>query len=552
MKRLSGIFLALFILQSLVANASRDIYSIQLGVFAEPQPELFQELTSVGMIYIENITGSNLKKVMMSKFEDRGTADIFLQNVKARGFEDAFITRRTVDDTKIVKTIQLASYTVGKSIDLSNTKALGNVYLHIKENEIRVLTGFYIDITSAKIALDKARNNGFPSAFMKDTDIIWLEPLTAFEERYLMLGDAMSRASVSTYDEYAVPTLNTKSNIIYEKGVTNAKAKTSIAGLQEALKDGKKFDGNIDGVYDEQTQSSLTAFQENNEVYQQYASRSIDKPEIMRTKGDIQTLQGNIDLIEINPAVAAANLRKFDHPVAKFYLAYLHFTDKVPTASGREVDFLMNDAIKQAYENYNGRPRFDYSKEHTYPNYQKLFQHFALICYVSDNNPKIPCWMVKEHNYELSEAFAGLTPPEFTDCEGFDSYKDVRILKAMARDLDHLPVSERLEKNESERQSYKARCTELYLNPKKVSLPEQELYEMWNVNLIDAIEQNISKDPLKKEILTAFKVTYFSVYNQLESHYSTKMKFDEDQSKALALATLYALVNYNLGDYITR
>lgn len=542
---MSGIFLALlFALQSMAVDMSKEIFSIQLGVFTEPQPESFQALASLGMIYIENVSGSNLKKVMMSKFEDKETAVVFLEKVKARGFDDAFIAKRVVGDSKVVKTVQLASFSAGRKIDLSSAKDLGNIYLHIKQDEIRVLTGFFIDITSAKIALDKARNNGFPSAFMKDTDMIWLEPLSDFGERYLMLGDGFAQKSV--------PSLASSSNIIYERGVSNVKAKASVAGLQEALKDGRGFNGNIDGVYDEQTQSSLVAFQNNDDVYLQYASRMMAKPEVMRAKGDVQTLQGNIDLIEINPALAAANLRKFDHPVAKFYLAYLHFTDKVPAASGREVDFLMNDAIKQAYNNYNGRARFDYSKEYTYSNFQKLFQHFAFISHVSDNNPKIPCWMVKEHNYELSEAFAGLTPPAFTDCEGFDSYKDVRILKAMAKDLDYLPESERLEKNESERQSYKARCTELYLNPQKISLPEQELYEMWNTNLIEAIERNISKDPLRSEMLTTFKVTYFSVYNQLEKHYSMKMKIDENQSKALALATLYALVNYNLGDYITR
>ena len=41
------------------------------------------------------------------------------------------------------------------------------------------------------------------------------------------------------------------------------------------------------------------------------------------------------------------------------------------------------------------------------------------------------------------------------------------------------------------------------------------------------------------------------VYDKLENHYKLQ-EFGENQSKTLALATLYALVNYNLGDYITN
>lgn len=566
MKRFSGILLTLlFAFQSMAMNAPKEIYSIQIGAFSEPQAEDFQFLTALGMVYLEDVPNSQLKKVMVSKFEDKTTATQFLEKVKARGYSDAFIATRTVDDAKIVKTVQLASYTIGKKIDLSDAKALGKVHLHIKQNEVRVLIGFYADITSAKIALDKARANGFPSAFMKDTDMVWLQPATDFEENYLKLGKVEARSAVKTYETPPVSTINSNINPnvnpninpdnTTKSGANNGdpeKAKASVAGLQEALKDGKKFKGNVDGVYNDDTRNGLKAFQENNEMYQLYATRTIDEPTVAIARGDVESLQGNIELIEFNPTTAAENLQKFEHPIAKVYLSYLYFTGKAPAPSGREIDFLMNDAINQAYANFNGRARFDYTKQYTYSDIQTILQHYAYIAHVSEDNPKIPCWMVKEHNYELSQAFAGLTPPEFTDCEGFESIKEVRILKAMAQDMDLLSDVQRLENHATELQAYKARRTELYLNPQRISLPEQELYEMWNTNLLNAVERNISADPLRKDILTAFKVTYFSVYDKLENHYTMKMEFEEDQAKALALATLYALVNYNLGDYITN
>ena len=547
MKRFSGILLLtlLFAFQSMAMNTPKEIYSIQIGVFSEPQAEHFQFLTDLGMVYLENVPNSQLKKVMVSKFEDKATAVQFLEKVQNKGYSDAFIITRTVDDTKIVKTVQLASYTIGEKIDLSDAKTLGKVYLHIKQDEVRVLIGFYADITSAKIALDKARVNGFPSAFMKDTDIIWLQPATSFEENYLNLGKVKARKVANVN-----PNLNLNSSAKNKTNNGDPVAKASIAGLQEALKDSKKFKGNINGIYNDDTRNSLKEFQDNNEMYQLYATRAIDEPTVITARGDVTSLQGNIELIEFNPTVAAENLQKFQHPIAKVYLAYLYFTGKVPAPSDREIDFLMNNAVNQAYANFNGRARFDYTKQYAYTNLQTIFQHYAYIAHVSDNNPKVPCWMIKEHNYELSQAFAGLTPPEFTYCEGFENIKEVRILKAMAQDMDLLSDAQRLENHSTELQAYKARRIELYLNPKKISLPEQELYEMWNMNLLDAVERNIAADPLRKDILTAFKVTYFAVYNKLENHYLMKIECEEDQAKALALATLYAFVNYNLGDYI--
>lgn len=547
MKRFSGILLLtlLFAFQSMAMNTPKEIYSIQIGVFSEPQAEHFQFLTDLGMVYLENVPNSQLKKVMVSKFEDKATAVQFLEKVQNKGYSDAFIITRTIDDTKIVKTVQLASYTIGEKIDLSDAKTLGKVYLHIKQDEVRVLIGFYADITSAKIALDKARVNGFPSAFMKDTDIIWLQPATSFEENYLNLGKVKARKVANVN-----PNLNLNSSAKNKTNNGDPVAKASIAGLQEALKDSKKFKGNINGIYNDDTRNSLKEFQDNNEMYQLYATRAIDEPTVITARGDVTSLQGNIELIEFNPTVAAENLQKFQHPIAKVYLAYLYFTGKVPAPSDREIDFLMNNAVNQAYANFNGRARFDYTKQYAYTNLQTIFQHYAYIAHVSDNNPKVPCWMIKEHNYELSQAFAGLTPPEFTYCEGFENIKEVRILKAMAQDMDLLSDAQRLENHSTELQAYKARRIELYLNPKKISLPEQELYEMWNMNLLDAVERNIAADPLRKDILTAFKVTYFAVYNKLENHYLMKIECEEDQAKALALATLYAFVNYNLGDYI--
>jgi peptidoglycan hydrolase-like protein with peptidoglycan-binding domain/uncharacterized protein YktA (UPF0223 family) len=555
MKRFCGmlIFSLLFTLQVLATNAPKEIYTIQIGSFTNPQAEDFQFFTNIGMIYLEQITNNNLQRVMVSKFEDKTVANEYLSKIKLAGYSDAFIATRTIDDAKTVRTIQLGSYHIGEQLDLSKEKALGKIVLHIKDNEVRVLIGYYIDITSAKIALDKARANGFPSAFMKETDMVWTTELGSFEENFLKFG-------MPKIEQITIPSIvtspNTNTNIDDNTKTGNAgdqnKAKASVAGLQEALKADNKYKGNVDGIYGDNTNDGLDAFQQNDEMYQRYAQRTRAIPQVYNQKGDVATLQGNIDLIEYNPALAANNLQKFAHPLAKVYTAYLYFTGLAKTNDGQNsVNSLMNDAIQQAYANFKGESRFDYSKYYNYTDIQTLIQHLAYVYNITQENPKIPCWMVQNHNQELSQAFAGLNPPSFTDCEGFESIKEIRILQAMAQDMDVLSETQRLAKSKTEKQAYTARRTELYLNPPTIALPEQELYEMWNTNLLNAVERNIEKDPLRKDILTAFKVTYFMVYGKLENHYLLN-DYEEDQAKALALATLYALVNYNLGDYITE
>ena len=559
MKHLCGIltFSLLFTLQVLATNAPKEIYTVQIGSFSNPEAEHFQFLSDIGMVYLESIPNSSLHRVLMSKFENRTIANEYLAKVKMAGYDDAFIAVRTIDDAKTVRTIQLGSYHIGEQLDLTKEKALGKVVLHVKDDEVRVLIGYYSDITSAKIALDKARANGFSSAFMKETDMVWITELGNFEAQFLKFG-VPKIEQITPQPKITIPSIVREPNTNIDGNIKTAntgdptKAKASVAGLQEALKDDNKYKGNVDGIYGDNTRNGLETFQQNDEIYQRYAQRTKDIPQVYGQKGDVSTFQGTVDLIEYNPTLAADNLQKFEHPLAKVYTAYLYFTGLAKTTDGRtSVNSLMNDAIHQAFANFNGESRFDYEKRYNYNDIQTIIQHLAYIYNVTENNPKIPCWMVQNHNSELSQAFAGLNPPSFTDCEGFESIKEIRILQAMAQDMDVLSEADRLAKSKTEKQAYTARRTELYLNPPTIALPEQELYEMWNTNLLNAVERNIQKDPLRKDILTAFKVTYFMVYGKLENHYLLN-EYEEDQAKALALATLYALVNYNLGDYITE
>jgi len=64
-------------------------YKIQLGAFKNPSLSRFESLNDLGYIEIES--GSSAQKVVLGKFVDKGFAYDILQQVRDRGFRDAFI-----------------------------------------------------------------------------------------------------------------------------------------------------------------------------------------------------------------------------------------------------------------------------------------------------------------------------------------------------------------------------------------------------------------------------------------------------------------------------
>jgi len=65
-------------------------YKIQLGAFKNPSLSRFESLNDLGYIEIES-SSSSAQKVVLGKFVDKGFAYDILQQVRDRGFRDAFI-----------------------------------------------------------------------------------------------------------------------------------------------------------------------------------------------------------------------------------------------------------------------------------------------------------------------------------------------------------------------------------------------------------------------------------------------------------------------------
>lgn len=66
-------------------------FKIQLGAFRQLNMNRFTSLKDLGFIEVEEANGGSVKKVVLGKFNERGFAENILQQVRDRGFRDAFV-----------------------------------------------------------------------------------------------------------------------------------------------------------------------------------------------------------------------------------------------------------------------------------------------------------------------------------------------------------------------------------------------------------------------------------------------------------------------------
>jgi hypothetical protein len=179
-------------------SPKKEMYVVQLGLFAQNQVELgnYNTITDLGKLYTE--TNRTNKKILLGNYASRYEAQQVLDEVKARGFEDAFLTvRRTAVRTNdtAVKTNQNDGAVVtenntmaAKQTDLGNTRMIqlmamrdfsidafeiattyGAVYTNYDANRgiTRVLLGHFKNETELQLTLEKLQRIGFNEAYAR-------------------------------------------------------------------------------------------------------------------------------------------------------------------------------------------------------------------------------------------------------------------------------------------------------------------------------------------------------------------------------------------------
>lgn len=248
--------------QAQTSNLVDNFYTIQLGTFDPTVKQAdFEAIRSYAYIYRRNNT------VFAGGFNTPEDAQPILQQLKAKGYDDAFITKRPLSNEKSYYVIQLATKNAGEPIEWKKYAVAGDLFSYPNNSQVRILHGVYEDKNDARVKLNELIGKGFSDAFVKTIKLPQISTVTLFDT-----GGEQAQATIA-----AVPTADVKSKSVpgsYSLQITKRK---SVVKLQEALHKIGVYSGEADGKLGKVTESAYKlALEQNrklkalNEVSQKY------------------------------------------------------------------------------------------------------------------------------------------------------------------------------------------------------------------------------------------------------------------------------------------
>lgn len=322
--------------------------------------------------------------------------------------------------------------------------------------------------------------------------------------------------------------------------------RTSALELQKVLKVEGSYKGSLDGYYGKGTRTAYDAALASNHQLLKYRllAKHMASPEEEVAKGSVQYY---INRLWEDPNAALDGLSASKAAIAKGYRAYFLF---VNDGAGKDVNTLMNSAIKEAFNGKKGAnfPKFDPTATYSYEGIDQLLTHLRFLHEVSADSPSAPCWLFRKHPAAALKAFGPMGGSEsnlkLQACGGFWEWEEVKLLDAIARDLcgqDQLSEAQ-CAKTHSEIAGF-------YLTPKAVGEDERKELEAWSASLWKGLDGWSSRDPMLLEISNALKISFFQTEALFEDYFMDE-GFNEKEAKALGLAAMKSLVGHHLARFI--
>lgn len=564
-------FLLILLLGFTSPLIAQNFYTIQLGTFLDAQREDFSAIQPLGFIHADK-TGTNLYVIYAGGYASRANAEKAWQQIRNKGYVNAFIQERIPSQGQQVTMIQIATRNTSKPINWEEYANIGELYASIESTSIKILTGTYASVEAAKPALDVIKKAGFKDAFIKNMNTIYLHKLSEFETDLkkplipLTLGGNTTQQTPPSYD-----TRPNNSNIptIYDQGIFTAKTpqstvaptaqkvaapvaprirsnvkRTSALDLQKILKAEGYYKGSLDGYYGTGTAAAYNTMLKNSRELQKYLVLANNTP---KTGTVLSALQNALNDLPTD-ASAIATIRASKSPIAKAYQAYYAFLLNGPSG---EVNNLMNTALK---EGFGGKKLptpvpFDFRATYAYTDLEQLLLHLHYLHSLPDNSLSAPCWLAQRHPKEMKAMFeryvttASMEYP-LKACDPFLNWEEVNLLNTIAMDLN---PSKKISTQELTEAS--ALRTMLYFAPKAISAADVKDTETWKTKLLAGLDQWGATDPVNKQAITAFKTVFYQSQVRIEDFYQDK-GFKPDAAENLALVTLRTLVEYHLERFI--
>jgi hypothetical protein len=614
--------LAFLFLLAFVANAQEEIpeYTLQVGNYANPKPGDFAQLQTHGFLY--STKRSNHTDVFMGGYLSEKEANEALATLQLFGYGNAAVTKLNVDGGQSVAVIQLATKRLGDKINWEEYLAAGQLYVLLSGKQIKLFTGTFPDVPSAKAHLAKIQKVGFKDAFVRNVNNVLLHEAGDFE-----MGGAPKRPLIplvfeepkkeekasepakpaaepkkeevpKDYDAVSiVPTAKTEAEpkakpsevtpkggepktepekkapekvepvqkepikkepekvvlkeatpvpVSFEADLPDIRPnvkRTSAYELQKALKAEGSYKGSLDGFYGKSTRTSYELALANNRQLQKYRilAKYMVTPAEDAAKGSVQFY---INTLWDDPKAAVDGLAASKAPIARAYRAYFRYASE---GQGKEVNWMMNEAIKEAYAGKKtASSKFDPTVRYAYEDIDQLLTHLRYIHEASPDGPSAPCWLFRKHPGPALKAFG---PAEGSNlklqaCGGFWEWEEVKVLDAIARDLNGSSQT-----SEAAMAKSQSQLAQLYLTPKALTDDERKALEAWNAKLWQGIEGWSSRDPMLAEIATAMKISYLQAEVLFEDFFMDE-GFNEREAKALGLQAMKVLVGHHLERFI--
>lgn len=577
MKRSLLIVLSTLLFSSI--SIAQEYYTIIVGTFLDAKTSDFNEIRAFGLVYAYQMDG-NLSKVFLGGFDEKSKADKVLVSIRQKGYSSAFVQERHLDEGRVVTVIQMATRNVNKTIDWERFEKNGQLYAILNGSKVKVLTGIYSDVSTAKQKLSVIHAAGYKDAFVKNVNSTLLVKISTFETgiKKALIPLSFDQKTVkgapvrpkepttnrpnqyekvttkggnrpSSYDTKVkakggfVQPVSTKKNGLALPAIRAKVKRRSALELQKVLKTEKYYKSSLDGYYGEGTANAYKQAVEHNSELRKYGLLAKYSTEAIPSKSR-DRLQNAINRFLIDPS-AMSTIEASKSPVALSYQAYYLFT-KLGASS--DVNRLMSNALRQAYEGkkLENKPPFDFKATYAYEGIEQLILHLFYVHAAPGNKYEIPCWMYEQHRREAAEAqnaVAGFGSEDFKSavCAQSLNWEEIKLVKVIAQDLDANQASK------VKLTTAAAKRSQIFLNPKHLTKTEIKDAETWNQLLWSNLNAWSNRDPLHSKTVDALKIAYYQSAVRLEDHFMDQ-GYTAKQSKGYALATLKTLV----GEYLSR
>jgi len=587
----------LFLLFSFLCIATfspaQNYYAVRVGSFVDVRPQDFDAIRPFGFVYAIQ-ADANLYDVHIGAFEDRITAEKTLIEVRRKGYANASLIERFPSEGVSITVIQLGVSNPGKPVDWQKFIPAGDLYVIAGSESLKIATGTFSDMETARQRLATLKKSGFPDAFIRSVNSIFLhkagdfetgikKPLIplVFEEapktprprpktpavqktdnrpalQQPAVQDPYGKEPPRSYEENSGWMVKSpQTQVLTNKGVAvqeqtpvskaaatpkiraNVKRRSALE-LQKVLKEAGAYKSDLDGYYGGGTASAFQSVYDNNRVISKY--RLLAEHSETTSGNRLQQTINNIP----GDGYASRTLEAMNEPVAMAYRAYLLFRSFGPD---KQVNVLMNNALRGAYsgKKMKGRLPFDYNATYAYEDFNQLILHLYYIHSAPGNVYSAPCWLNERHPSESATAQSIIA--DYSDvgfalqaCDQISNWETIEVLQAIAADLNAGEMP-----NATVMGAATSRRAQLSLSTRALTDAAWKETENWNARTWVGLNGWATRDPLNEQMVTAFKMVFFQSQVLLEDYYMDRGIKAED-AKGLALATLKTLV----GPYVER